>query len=98
MVWLLTILARGERGRAYNVGSDRAVSVAELANLVAAAMPMAPPVRILGEAGSGGGGDRYVPDVTRSRDELGLRETVSLEEGLQRTVRWLRARQEGAWA
>ncbi len=42
VAWLLTILARGESGRAYNVGSDRGVSVSELANLVAATMPTAP--------------------------------------------------------
>jgi dTDP-glucose 4,6-dehydratase len=98
LAWLLTILARGESGRAYNVGSGRGVSVSELADLVAATMPTAPRVRILGEPGAGGGGQRYVPDVTRARDELGLLESVSLEDGLARTVRWLSARQGDAWA
>lgn len=98
LAWLLNILARGESGRAYNVGSDRAVSVSELANLVAATMPTPPRVRILGEPGAGGGGQRYVPDVTRARDELGLHESVSLEDGLGRMVRWLRARQGDALA
>ena len=93
-VWLLSLLAEGKPGRAYNVGSDRALSVAELAHLVAEAMPSRPSVRILGAPGRGGGGQRYVPDVSRAREELGLRETVPLKEGLRRTVRWLQATEE----
>ena len=96
--WLLTILVQGERGRTYNVGSDQAVTIAELAHLVAEAVPDSPRVRVLGETASGGGGQRYVPDVTRARDELGLQETVSLKDGLARTVGWLRTRREDAWA
>ena len=31
---------------------------------------------------------RYAIDPTRIRDELGWRPSVTLEEGLQKTVRW----------
>src|SRR5450830_281227 len=88
-VWLLTILACDADGRAYNVGSERSVSVSELAGLVADALPSRPAVEVRGIAQVGGGGQRYVPSVRRARDKLGLAETVSLEDGLGRTVRWL---------
>jgi nucleoside-diphosphate-sugar epimerase len=32
--------------------------------------------------------ERYVPDVTRAESELGLRPTVSLADGIKRTVEW----------
>jgi nucleoside-diphosphate-sugar epimerase len=98
IAWLLTILVSGVGGRPYNVGSERAVSMSELANLVAAALPVRPPVNVLGLAGSGGGGQRYVPSVERACDELGVRQTVTLEEGVERTIRWLRMREQGAWS
>ncbi len=88
-VWLLTILARGADRRAYNVGSERSVSVSELAGLVADAVQGHPAVEVRGIAQAGAGGQRYVPSVARVRDELGLTETVSLEDALDRTVRWL---------
>jgi dTDP-glucose 4,6-dehydratase len=97
LVWLLTILVSATGGRAYNVGSDRAVSTAALADLVAAALPVWPGVEVLGRPGSGGGGQRYVPSVRRARDELGVRQTVTLEDGVDRTIRWLRAREQAAW-
>ena len=96
-VWLLTVLTCGVDRRAYNVGSERSVSVSELAGLVADLMPGRPAVEVRGVAQVGGGGQRYVPSVRRAYDELGLAETVSLEDGLGRTVRWLgRQRPESA--
>jgi dTDP-glucose 4,6-dehydratase len=93
-VWLLTILTCGADGRAYNVGSERSVSVAELAGLVANTLPQRPAVEIRGVAQFGGGGQRYVPSVRRARDELGLAETVDLADGLGRTVRWFDLRRQ----
>lgn len=91
-VWLLAILQGGAAGRAYNVGSDREVTISTLAALVAAALPVAPAVEVLGQRGNGAGGQRYIPDVTRVLKELSLRPTVTLEEGIDRTIRWLQTR------
>lgn len=95
-VWLWTLLFRGVTGRAYNVGSERAVSIADLAGLVAA---MGPPgvsveVRIANPAPLGAASlpPRYVPATGRAREELGLRESIGLEDALTRTLAFLRAR------
>lgn len=93
-VWILSILVEGPNARAYNVGSDRAISMATLAELVNREFPAGPGVNVLGGRGTGGGGQRYVPSVDRAAKELGLRQTVTLEDGIGRTVRWLR-RQSG---
>ena len=77
MVWLWTILISGPPGRAYNVGSDRALTIAALARKVAdlfgtdvqiarEAVPGQPPQRVcpLDPTGPRGAGARR-PDRTR---------------------------------
>ena len=83
--WLWRILVAGQAGRAYNVGSEDAVTIAELA--AAAAALTDPPVDVH-IAGGGQPGNRYVPSTLRARSELGLTQTVGLHEMLARTYRW----------
>lgn len=87
-VWLWTILVRGAAGRAYNVGSEAAVSIADVARAVASRFSPAPAVSILGMPVPGQAPSRYVPDTSRARTELGLRSLVGLDEALTRTVDW----------
>ena len=89
VVWLLTILARGQSPRAYNVGSDEAVSIAELAERVAALPAKPVPVTVRKTAGKGPA-ERYVPSIERARKELGLEVGIRLEAALRRTYGWLR--------
>lgn len=87
IIWLLTLLLRGTPGRAYNVGSDQEVSILELAHKVAVITGKNLPVDIkskLRETTE----NRYVPNVSRSRAELGLQIHVSLHQALQRTYTW----------
>jgi len=89
-VWLLTILLRGRPGRAYNVGSDRAISVGDLAHEVAALV--SPPLPVLVRDAPGiGPPPRYVPCIDRARRELGLELSVPLPDALGRTLVWARA-------
>jgi dTDP-glucose 4,6-dehydratase len=87
-VWLWTILVRGAAGRAYNVGSEEAVSIGDAAHAVAQRFAPTPVVSILGTSVPGQAPSRYVPDTGRARGELGLRSKIDLGEALTRTVRW----------
>jgi nucleoside-diphosphate-sugar epimerase len=91
--WLWTILAHGKPGRAYNVGSEGALSIADVARTVAQAFEPQLEVSIAGAASPnlGGGGNRYVPSTRRAQAELGLREAVDLPEAVRRTIAWNRA-------
>ncbi len=89
-IWLWTILLRGQPGRAYNVGSPEALTIAELARATAGAFSSTLEVQVARPAVPGQLAERYVPAVTRAEAELGLRPGVSLAEGLQRTLRWHR--------
>lgn len=86
VVWLLAVLVRGRPGRPYNVGSDVAVSIAELAELLAANRP-GTAVHILGEGGPEAA-TRYVPAIGRAREELGVELHIPLESGIRRWLDW----------
>jgi len=86
-VWLWTILAKGAPCRPYNVGSEAAISIAETARTVAAALGSAFPVEISGKPGIGAA-HRYVPSTARVQCELGLRQWTRLEEAIRRTREW----------
>jgi dTDP-glucose 4,6-dehydratase len=89
--WLLALLTRGAPGRAYNVGASRALSIADVARVVAAAVGPRVGVDVRGTPTPGIMPSRYVPSIRRAYDELGLREGLSLSESVERTVTWLRA-------
>lgn len=86
MVWLLTLLTRGESGRAYNVGSDQPVSIGELARKVAEVVSPGKEVRILKQAEGAATRNIYVPDIRRARDELGLDVWTPLERAIALTA------------
>ncbi len=86
-IWLWTLLLRGRSGRAYNVGSEEAISIGELAWQITACAA-APGVAILGKPGEGAA-ERYVPDTGRARAELGLAQYIDLPEAIRRTLAWM---------
>jgi dTDP-glucose 4,6-dehydratase len=89
MIWLWTILLRGAPGRPYNVGSEDAVTIAELARRVAAVFGAE--VHVARPTVPGAAAPRYVPSTRRAAAELNLHTWIGLNEAIERTVRWARA-------
>jgi len=87
-VWLLTILTRGQSGRIYNVGSDRAMNMKEIAQTVADTLAPAKPVVVKGQTGASPVGNRYIPSIERARAELGLEVWTSLDLAITNTAVW----------
>lgn len=85
-LWLLRILVAGVPGTAYNVGSPESITLGEVASRIASALPDSPEVRCrpVGTQRV----SRFVPDVSRALDELGLTLTVDLDEAIDRTLAW----------
>lgn len=83
--WLLTLLEYGRPGQAYNVGSDEVVSIADLAQLVRDILAPDKPVQILGQPSPAATSNRYVPDIHKARQHLGLSVTVPLAEAIRHT-------------
>ncbi len=91
VAWLITILVNGTPLRAYNVGSEDGRTLLEIASIVGrlTGLPvLRPPSPAAGPATSAG--DQYVPATIRARKELELRQTVSLEDGVRKTLAYYR--------
>jgi dTDP-glucose 4,6-dehydratase len=90
-IWLWTILFRGVSCRPYNVGSDRALTIGELAETIAAAFDPRPEVTVAPPPDPLLPPDRYVPDIRRAEAELGLAVRIELAEACRRTILWLKS-------
>ncbi len=92
---LLLVLQKGETGRTYNIGSETEYSNLELVQKVCLILDKLRP-RAEGTyedlitlvADRPGHDIRYAIDPSRIRDELGWQPSVTIEEGLQKTVEW----------
>jgi dTDP-glucose 4,6-dehydratase len=93
--WLLHLgTAPGEGCGIFNGGSPEAVSLRELAALVAAKARVDVSFPSLEREESNGAAeriDRYLPDVRKARDELGLSITIPLEKAVDQTLQALAA-------
>ena len=91
---LLLVLEKGALGRSYNIGGENERSNLELVQTICAILdalkPAAAPYADLIEFVSDRPGHdlRYAIDPTRIREELGWRPSVTVEEGLEKTVLW----------
>jgi dTDP-glucose 4,6-dehydratase len=85
-IWLWTLLLRGNG--VYDVGSEKAVSIAELAQ--EAGKLAGVPVTIHGRPQPGKPPERYVPSTERARNELELCETIDWRTALRKTFDWYR--------
>ncbi|WP_298806155.1 dTDP-glucose 4,6-dehydratase [uncultured Lentibacter sp.] len=91
---LLLVLEKGALGRSYNIGGENERSNLELVQTICAILDKLKPAttsyaQLIEFVTDRPGHDlRYAIDPTRIRDELGWRPSVTVEEGLEKTVRW----------
>lgn len=91
---LLLVLEQGKLGRSYNIGGENERRNIDLVRTICALLDeMAPKPtpyadQITFVTDRPGHDARYAIDPSRIRQELGWRPSVTVEEGLRRTVRW----------
>jgi len=83
--WLWLMLLRAPRGATWNMGSEEAVSIADLARRTAAVLG-GPGVEVLGRADAGWNPGRYVPSTSLVRQGLGVAPTITLDAAIRRTA------------
>ena len=97
---LLLVLTKGAVGRSYNIGGEnerRNIDLVEtICEILEDRRPKNAPYRdqISFVADRPGHDQRYAIDPSRIRDELGWRPSVTVEEGLARTVDWYLANKD----
>lgn len=93
---LLLVVEKGQLGRSYNIGGENECTNLQLVQTLCGILDE---LRPRGDAQSyaeqitfvtdrPGHDARYAIDPTRIRDELGWRPSVTVEEGLRKTVQW----------
>ncbi|MCL4140075.1 UNVERIFIED_CONTAM: hypothetical protein GTU68_065892 [Idotea baltica] len=91
---LLLALQKGTPGRSYNVGGENERTNIDLVQTICAILDKARPQNrpysslITYVTDRPGHDARYAIDPTRIRSELGWRPSVTVEEGLEKTVQW----------
>lgn len=91
---LLLVLQQGQLGRSYNIGGENERSNLELVQCICAILDRLQPKDgayadlITFVTDRPGHDARYAIDPARIRDELGWRPSVTVEEGLGKTVAW----------
>ncbi|MEL6101121.1 MAG: dTDP-glucose 4,6-dehydratase [Pseudomonadota bacterium] len=91
---LLTVLQQGTIGRSYNIGGENEAQNIEIVRKICALLDerrpeQAPHSRLIEFVADRPGHDmRYAIDPARIRDELGWRPSVTLDQGLAKTVDW----------
>jgi nucleoside-diphosphate-sugar epimerase len=88
--WLLFMLVKGRAGEAYNVGSDQAISIADLAARVSQRLAPHMPVRFLGQPGAPGTRSWYVPNIDKPRS-LGLNVWTDLDTSIDSMAAWAKS-------
>ena len=85
--WMWKVLLRAPANATYNIGSEHAVSIGELAARTASLLAQGDSV-ILGKPDAGWNPGRYVPSTAKVRAELGLDLRTGLDEAICRTAAW----------
>lgn len=91
---LLTVLQQGENAQTYNIGGENEARNIDLVQMICGILdelrpkdvPYSEQIKFV--ADRPGHDLRYAIDPTRIREELGWRPSVTLEQGLRRTVEW----------
>jgi nucleoside-diphosphate-sugar epimerase len=86
-LWLWTVLVKGKTSTPYNIGSDEAISIGDLAKLVDSTLD-GYGIDIREKPRTGALHKRYVPSVERAKMEMGLTQTVTLEQAIIKTAIW----------
>ena len=97
---LLLVVEKGELGRSYNIGGENELTNIDLVKTICALLDErvpsgAPHADLITYVTDRPGHDmRYAIDPTRIRTELGWRPSVTVEEGLAKTVDWYLANED----
>ncbi|MBO4632080.1 MAG: hypothetical protein J5858_09170 [Lentisphaeria bacterium] len=84
--WLFKGLFEGTPGRTYNIGSDQAVSIRELAETVRQVLHSNSRITVRRKSVPGKKAEHYVPEISRIQNELKASITTDLESAIRKSA------------
>lgn len=90
--WLLTAMVQGRNGEIFNVGSDEGITIHHLARAIADVFGSTVEVRTPVDKDS-----VYVPVINKASKLLGLRQHISLVDGLMRWRQYYKGDYKNTW-
>lgn len=90
--WLVTLLAAGQAGEAYNVGSDRPILIKDLAQKVRDLLAPQKNIQVLGSPVRHNFRDRYVPSITKATETLELKLRHEIDDSIKAAARGIKRR------
>lgn len=88
VIWFWTILFKGEACHPYNVGSDREITISQLAQTIASELGGSVQPIETSSIKPNASPSRYVPCVQRARSGLGLDVRMELAYSIASTTSW----------
>ncbi len=90
MIFLWTILFRGESGTPYNVGSEKGINIRSLALLVSSVLKLKKDIVISKKPDIKAEINRYVPSIKRVQKELKLKQQITLRDAIKKTMNYIK--------
>jgi dTDP-glucose 4,6-dehydratase len=87
-IWLWTILMKGQSCQPYNVGSEDALTIKELAYILVQYSTLPMNVQIIKNHESNMHTERYIPTIGCAQAELRLMAWITLPDAIYRTMLW----------
>ena len=85
--WLLALIERGTSGNAYNIGSDQAISILDLAKLVKSTLSSRGAIEIKGSINADEGiRNTYIPRINKIKEELNMKISIPLVKAIELTA------------
>jgi len=86
--WILCMLANPSKTSVYNVGSDKAVTLTEIAGLVSSSLQSGPAILYENLTGALVNNTDWLPDTSRAKNEFSFNEPMALATSIQKTINW----------
>jgi nucleoside-diphosphate-sugar epimerase len=88
VIWLIKILVEGKNCRPYNVGSEDAISISDLAKTIATISDKVLEIKVLTKGNDLSNTEKYIPSTKRARTELGLKQLIDIQDSIRRTLNY----------
>tara|TARA_R110000868_G_scaffold153644_11_gene379198 strand:+ start:7421 stop:8359 length:939 start_codon:yes stop_codon:yes gene_type:complete len=85
--WILAALLSDETDKTYNLGSEHEVTILQLAEIIASLIP-GTKIEVENKLSANIKTNRYIPDVGKIMNELGVTQKVSLKHSIEKMIKF----------